>query len=119
MNASLLLRIASVLTAIHFAGHTFGGMLSAPSHGQLEIATIQAMKLQQFDFMGSMRSYWDFYFGFGLMLSVTLLVQTAQLWLLATAVRRDAATIVRLLRHSSSHTSQWQFWHGGFSSLSL
>jgi hypothetical protein len=97
MNASLLLRGASILTAIHFAGHTFGGMFSSPSHGPLEVATIQAMKLQQFDFMGSMRSYWDFYFGFGLMLGVVLLIQTAQLWLLSTAVRRDAAAVRPLI----------------------
>ncbi len=55
MKPSILLRIASVLAVIHFAGHTFSGMLRAPSQGSEETALLEAMKSHHFDFMGSMR----------------------------------------------------------------
>jgi hypothetical protein len=81
------LRVASALTLIHAVLHTIGGLLSAPSHGEEELAVLAAMKTFRFDAMGSIRSYWDFYLGFGLFLSVTLVVAAVLLWQLATLVR--------------------------------
>jgi hypothetical protein len=87
MRAPVLLKIASGLTVIHAALHTFGGLLHAPSHGPGEIAVLDAMKSFQFDVMGSRRTYWDFYFGFGLFVSVSLLLQAALLWQLASLAK--------------------------------
>lgn len=91
MNPSILLRIASVLAMIFFLAHTLGGMLNAPSHGPEETALLEAMKSQRFDFAGSMRGYWDFYFGFGLMLSVNSLLQSVLFWQLGAFARKEPA----------------------------
>jgi hypothetical protein len=83
-----LLRAASVLTFIHAVLHTVGGLLRSPAHGEHEIAVLNAMKGFEFDFMGSMRSYWDFYFGFGLFVTLGLVLQAVLLWQLAPLVRK-------------------------------
>jgi len=66
VKPTLFLRIASILTFVHCVLHTFGGVLSSPRHGAEEVAVIEAMKSHSFDVMGSMRSYWDFFFGYAL-----------------------------------------------------
>ena len=87
MKASTWLRIASVLTLIHFAGHTFDGMLSEPRHGVGEIILRQAMKSYRLDVMGRTRSYWDFYYGFGLYASAALLLTAVLMWQLSMMVK--------------------------------
>jgi hypothetical protein len=84
----ILLRIAAVLMFIHLAGHTMG-MLQGPSHGAAESAVIDAMKSRHFDVMGSSRSYWDFFLGFGYDASLNMLMQTVLLWLLANMAKTD------------------------------
>ncbi len=66
MKPSLLLRFASGIALVQFAAHTILFVFSSPKHGPAESAVIEAMKAHRFDFMGSLRSYWDFYFGYGL-----------------------------------------------------
>jgi hypothetical protein len=89
MKATLFLRIASVLTIIHAILHTIGGVLSKPRNGAPEIAIIEAMKAQAFNVMGSMRTYWDFFFGYGLMVAVTLLVQGILFWQLGNIAKTN------------------------------
>lgn len=88
MRDVVLLRAASVLTFIHAVLHTVGGLLKPPAHGAQEIAVLDAMKNHAFDFMGSTRSYWDFYLGFGLFVSLGLVVQAVLLWQLAPLARK-------------------------------
>jgi hypothetical protein len=92
-----LLRAASALTFIHAFFHTTGGLLKAPAHGAPEIAVLSAMKTSQFDFMGSMRSYWDFYFGFGLFVTLGLVLQAVLLWQLAALADKVPAVARPLL----------------------
>jgi hypothetical protein len=87
----ILLRAAAVLMFVHFAGHTIG-MLQGPSHGPEEVVVIEAMKTHHFDVMGSSRSYWDFFLGFGFGASIDMLLQTVLLWLLSSLARKDAAS---------------------------
>jgi hypothetical protein len=47
------------------------------------------MKSSKFDFMGSLRSYWDLYLGLGLVVSVSLLLQAVLLWQLASLAKAD------------------------------
>jgi hypothetical protein len=94
MKPVTLLRAASVLTLIHFAGHTFGGVFGSPSHGPQEIAVIETMKNYRFNVMGSSRGYWDFFFGYGLIVSLNLLTQTVLFWQLA-ALARNGFSLVR------------------------
>jgi hypothetical protein len=59
-----------------------------PAEGQAEMAVIEAMKSHRFDVLGVQRTYWDFYFGFGVIISVYLLVQAVVLWQLAGLAKR-------------------------------
>ena len=90
MKATIFLRIASVLTLIHCVLHTIGGVFGSPSHGAEEIAVIESMKSHQFAVMRSMRSYWDFFFGYGLFVAITLLALAILLWQLSTLTKTHA-----------------------------
>jgi len=87
MRPSTLLRTASVLTLVHCILHTIGGVLAPPSHGAEEIALVETMSAHRFDFMGSMRSYADFMLGYGLFVTVALLVDAVIFWQLAALAR--------------------------------
>ena len=93
MKTPLYLRIASILAIIHAILHTIGGVLSKPNNGAPEIAIIDAMKSRSFNVMGSMRTYWDFFYGYGWILGITLLVQGILFWQLATIAKTNAAPI--------------------------
>jgi hypothetical protein len=90
MKATLLLRIASVLSLIQCLMH-IAGMFSSPKHGAEEIAVLETMKSHRFDVMGSLRSYWDFLLGYGLGLTITLLVQAILFWQLALFAKTNPA----------------------------
>ncbi len=90
MRATLFLRIASVLSLINCAGHTTG-VFSSPKHGAEEIAVQETMKSHHFDVMGSMRSYWDFLFGYGLITTIALMVQAILFWQLAAFAKTNPA----------------------------
>jgi hypothetical protein len=83
MKPTLLLRTASVLTMIHCLLHTIGGVFGAPKYGAEQISVIETMKAHQFNVFGSMRSYWDFFFGYGLFVTVFLFIQAIFFWQLA------------------------------------
>jgi phosphoglycerol transferase MdoB-like AlkP superfamily enzyme len=93
MKTTLFLRIASLLAIIHAILHTIGAVLSKPNNGAPEIAIIEAMKSRSFNVMGSMRTYWDFFYGYGLILAITLLVQGVFFWQLATMAKTNATQI--------------------------
>lgn len=93
MKTTLYLRIASVLAIIHAILHTIGGVLSKPNNGAPEIAVIEAMKSRSFNVMGSMRTYWDFFYGYGWLLGLALLVEGILFWQLATIAKTNAAPI--------------------------
>jgi len=81
MNARRLLRIAAILSLLFCLGHSVGAPWT-PSPGGQSDAIVQLMQSFHFDVFGSSRSYWDFYLGFGLQLSVFQLLESVLLWLL-------------------------------------
>jgi hypothetical protein len=91
MNTSLVLRIASALTLLFALGHSLGGLQSWSPQGDTEV--LRAMKSFHFDAMGAMRTYWDFYVGFGLFISVCLLLQAAVLWQLGRLAKENAVRV--------------------------
>jgi len=91
MKPTLFLLIASLLTLIHCILHTIGGVLAGPKHGAEEASVIETMKPRRFDVMGSMRSYWDFFFGYGLFITLALLVQAVLFWQLARVMKTNSA----------------------------
>ena len=92
MKAGLMLRIAAVFTLLYCAGHT-SGMPWTPSLRPQDIDLIQSMKSNPFEVFGSVRTYWDTYFGFGIAISCFLAVQAVVLWLLAPFANEGARPI--------------------------
>jgi hypothetical protein len=58
-----------------------------------DLAVLNAMKADRFDVAGSTRTYWDFYFGFGLAISGYLALQATVLWQIAPLVKNAALPI--------------------------
>lgn len=75
----VLLRIASIIALLFAAGHTAGAPWT-PAKGMAESALVMMMKSLHFDVMGTQRTYFDFYYGFGVSISVYLLAQAIILW---------------------------------------
>ena len=90
MKPSVLLRAASVLTLIFCAGHTYGA-LGASSADPAQAAVFMAMQAYPFEIMGARRTHWQFYRGFSLLFSVTLLLLAVLLWQLARLSNSDPA----------------------------
>jgi hypothetical protein len=86
---AFFLRVAAVLTLIHAVLHTIGGVFGNPGPGPATIA-FQAMKMNQFPLMGHIRSYADFYRGFGLAMTIFLTAEAVIFWQLGSLARRDA-----------------------------
>lgn len=83
MTATSWLRAASMIAIVQFAAHTAMFVSARPRHGADEIAVVRAMKDHSFLFVGSRRSYWDFYFGYGLMAAFVCVIQAVLFWQLA------------------------------------
>jgi hypothetical protein len=78
MKASLLYRIASVLLILFALGHTLGFRRVDPRWGVDSI--IGALRSTHFDVGGLNRTYWDFYTGFGLFVTVLLVFVAVLSW---------------------------------------
>jgi hypothetical protein len=89
VKPSILLRIASVIAFLLAAGHTMGAPWT-PATGEAELAVVESMKALHFTVIGADRSYWDFYFGFGVSISVYMLALAVILWQSASLARSDA-----------------------------
>lgn len=80
MNTINLLHIAFVIALVQYAAHAILFLTAKASHGQEEIALIETMKLHRWNFGGFKRSYWDFYFGYGLLAILWGIVEAVLLW---------------------------------------
>jgi hypothetical protein len=89
MNPVIYLRIASVLTLLHAILHTIGGVFGKPQPGPQQ-AAVTAMKVNQFPLMGATRSFWGFYRGFGLGITIFLAALAVVLWQLSSLASRDS-----------------------------
>jgi hypothetical protein len=96
MKPVLFLRIASVLTFIHSALHTIGGVFGKPAPG-VEAATFAVMKANAFSVMGVTRTYADFLRGMGLAVTVFLTVEAIVFWQLGTLAKTDAPRLRPIL----------------------
>jgi hypothetical protein len=74
----MLYRIASVLLLLFAVGHTLGFRKTDPKWGVDTL--IGLMRSIHFDAQGFSRTYWDFYVGFGLFVSVFLLFAAVLAW---------------------------------------
>jgi hypothetical protein len=99
VRASLVLRVAAIIALLQWAAHTTLFLRARPTHGAEEIAVVETMKAHHFDLAGSSRSYWDLYFGYGLLAAVVVLVEALLLWQLAGATEsaRPLVTSIAVL----------------------
>lgn len=95
MKPVVYLRIASILTLIHAALHTIGGVFGKPAPGA---ATVVAATMRtRFEVFGVTRSYSDFYLGMGLAVSIFLTMDAVIFWLLAALARTNSARLRPIL----------------------
>jgi len=73
-------RSASLLLFIFCLMHTGGGMLAQKSLGPASDAVFDAMKSVHFDFNGADCTWYGFWFGFGLTVSIFLLLSALVAW---------------------------------------
>ena len=84
-------RIASVLLVLFAVGHTLGFRKTPPEWGVDSL--VSAMRTLHFSAQGFDRTYYDFYVGFGLFVSVLLLFAAVVVWQLGGMSRETLAAI--------------------------
>jgi hypothetical protein len=89
VRASTLYRIAAVLLVLFAVGHTFGFQQSDPKW-RVD-ALVVSMRSIHFDALGSNRTYWDFFLGAGLSVSVFLLFAAVLAWQLGRLAGENLA----------------------------
>jgi D-alanyl-lipoteichoic acid acyltransferase DltB (MBOAT superfamily) len=88
MKSWIWFRALSVILAIFTLGHTVGtrqAITTAPE----EAAVIAGMQQYRVPVMGFLRSYWDFYRGFSVTISVLLAALMVIAWQLGSLSRRN------------------------------
>lgn len=91
MRASVLFRIASILLVLFAVGHTLGFRKTMPEWGVDSL--VGSMRAIHFDAQGFTRTYYDFYVGFGLFVSVLLLFAAGVAWQLGGLSRATLSQI--------------------------
>jgi len=86
MRPTLFLRVAAILTLLHAALHTIGGVFSKPEPGAAE-AAFAAMQSNHFLVMGLARTYADFDRGLGLAVSIFLTAEAVVFWQLGSMAK--------------------------------
>ncbi len=97
MKVSLIYRIASALIVLFAAGHTLGFTKIDPRWGIEPL--ISNMRNIHFKAQGFNRSYWDFYVGFGLFVSLFLVFAAVLSWQLG-GLTPESLQLVKGIRWS-------------------
>jgi len=90
VTSRVLYRIAAALILLFDIGHSAGYPWSDPKWG----VDTSAMRSSHFQILGFSRTYWDFYVGFGLFVSVFLLLAAVLAWQLGS-IPAQTAPLVR------------------------
>ena len=87
MKPVIFLRVASTLTLLHSALHTVGGVFGKPVPG-VAAATEAVMRANYFHVLGVTRSYWQFYRGMGLGVTIFLTAECIVFWLFGSLAKK-------------------------------
>lgn len=85
-SAVVLIRASSILVLLLMAGH-LSAYPWATNRGPRDIQLIDSMKSVDFVFLGARSTYWNLYFGWGILVALLLLTLSIILWLLCDLVR--------------------------------
>jgi hypothetical protein len=96
MKATVYLRIASVLTLIHAVLHTVGGVFGKVPDGPASVAAT-AMQANEFLVFGVTRTYWQFFRGMGLAVSIFLTIEAVVFWQLGSLAKRNGPVVRPML----------------------
>jgi len=113
MGVSLLYRVSSALLVLFALGHHFGFRRVDPRWGA--DAVVAAMRGTRFEVQGFSRTYWDFFTGFGLFVTVFLLFSAVLAWQLG-GLLRDRLMLLPVLRWALAICSvgvailSWQYF---------
>ena len=91
LKPAIFYRTATVLLLLFAALHTFGFQQVDPTWGVDSL--IGSMRSVHFDMMGSNRTYWDLFVGFGLLFSVFLVFTAVLAWQLSGAPAQTLALL--------------------------
>jgi hypothetical protein len=93
-SPSLIYKIASVLLVLFAIGHTVGFLQTDPQWGVDSL--LASMRTIHFNVLGSNRTYWDFFVGFGFFVTVFLLFAAVLAWQLG-GLSRETLKLMPLL----------------------
>ena len=94
MRASLLYRVAAGLLVLFAIGHTLG--FRQVDSGWGADSVVGSMRTTRFDVQGFSRTYWDFFTGFGLFVTVFLLFSGILAWQLG-GLTKDQSMLLSLV----------------------
>jgi hypothetical protein len=97
MNFKIAVWAATALAALQYVVHTVLFLSAKPTHGDEEVQLISAMKAYRFSVGSFERSYWDFYYGYGLMAILLGIVEIGILWQVARLAATDVAAGARIV----------------------
>jgi len=89
MKPWIWLRALAILLAVFAVGHTLGTAAPKVTRGPGEAVVFAAMQDFRFPVMGFERTYWEFYRGFALIISLQLLLMMAFAWQASTISRHS------------------------------
>jgi hypothetical protein len=118
MKPYIWLRSLAVVLALFAAGHTLGTAAPRVTRGPGETAVFDAMQAFRFPIMGFDRTYWEFYRGFALTISLLLVAMMVIAWQLSAISRRDARAAIPMaitlqLSCVGLLVLGWMFFFGG------
>ncbi len=86
MNATRFYRVAAILFVLFALGHTYGFLTMVPPTAEGR-AVLESMNSVHFELRGRSYDYGDFYRGFGLSATVSMLLQAFLAWHLGQLAR--------------------------------
>ena len=124
MKTSTWIRTLAGILALFSIGHTLGTAAPRVRRGPSEAAVFDAMQRFRFPIMGFDRSYWEFYRGFALTISLLLLILAVLAWQLSAVSQRDPRgalpmAITLQLACAGILVLSWMFFFGGPVVMSL
>jgi hypothetical protein len=111
MKASLLYRVSSILLVLFAIGHTLGFRQIDPTWGVDSL--VQSMKSIHFNANGANRTYWEFFVGFGLFVTVLMLFASIIAWQFGGLPSEVLAVLSRGIVHFLEDSSRRRWRLGG------